>query len=43
MRSALPDQCLDQLFRQARTHNTWLDKPVTDEMLRQIEEATQLP
>src|SRR5436305_13940072 len=36
MRSALPDQCLDQIFRKARTHSAWLDRPVTDEMLRNI-------
>jgi 3-hydroxypropanoate dehydrogenase len=29
---------LDTLLRQARTHNAWLDKPVTDEQLRQIYE-----
>ncbi len=29
-------EALDQLFRQARTHNAWLDKPVSDETLRQL-------
>jgi hypothetical protein len=24
----IPDAALDQLFRQARTHNKWLPKPV---------------
>jgi 3-hydroxypropanoate dehydrogenase len=33
---ALPDDCLDQIFRKARTHNGWLDKPVTDAQLREI-------
>jgi 3-hydroxypropanoate dehydrogenase len=30
------DSCLDQIFRDARTHSHWLDKPVGDETLRQI-------
>jgi 3-hydroxypropanoate dehydrogenase len=34
--SRLDDAALDQLFRTARTHNAWLDKPVTDETLRDI-------
>lgn len=29
-------QALDALFLQARTHNNWLDKPVSDTLLRQI-------
>ncbi len=32
----LDDKSLDLLFRAARTHNVWLDKPVTDDQLRQI-------
>ena len=36
MNSALPDACLDQIFREARTHGAWLDKPVTDDTLRQV-------
>jgi 3-hydroxypropanoate dehydrogenase len=31
-----PDQTLDQLFREARTFNAWLDKPVTDDQIREI-------
>jgi len=34
--NALPDEALDQLFRKARTFNAWLDKPVTDDTLRQL-------
>lgn len=34
----LEDTALDTLFRQARTYNYWLDKPVSDEQLRQIYE-----
>jgi 3-hydroxypropanoate dehydrogenase len=36
MNRALSDEALDQLFREARTHNAWLDKPVTDDTLRQL-------
>jgi 3-hydroxypropanoate dehydrogenase len=28
--------CLDLIFRDARTYSTWLDKPVSDELLRQV-------
>lgn len=30
------DEALDLLFREARTHTAWLDRPVTDETLRQL-------
>ena len=29
----LPDAALDQLFREARSHNGWTDRPVTDAQL----------
>jgi len=32
----LPDADLDQLFRKARTHNAFLDRPVPDTMLRAL-------
>jgi 3-hydroxypropanoate dehydrogenase len=32
----LNDEALDILFRKARTHNVWLDKPVSDDLLRQV-------
>ena len=32
------DAALDLLFRKARSHNGWLDKPVTDALLRQLYE-----
>lgn len=32
----LSDEGLDLLFRKARTYSTWLDKPVSDETLRQL-------
>lgn len=34
--NSLSDEALDQLFREARTHNEWLPQPVSDETLRQI-------
>jgi 3-hydroxypropanoate dehydrogenase len=36
--SVLADAALDQLFRTARTHNAWLEKPVTDEQLHALYE-----
>jgi 3-hydroxypropanoate dehydrogenase len=32
----LDDRSLDIIFRKARTHNVWLDKPVSDALLQQI-------
>jgi 3-hydroxypropanoate dehydrogenase len=32
----LDDRSLDIIFREAHTHNVWLDKPVGDELIRQI-------
>lgn len=34
-RAALDAQAMDLLFREARTHNGWLDRPVSDELLKQ--------
>ena len=34
--AALNDEALDILFRQARSHNAWQDKPVGDEVLEQL-------
>ena len=36
MRSTLTDEALNQIFREARTPGNWLDKPVSDEILRQL-------
>ena len=36
MRGALPDSCLDQLFREARTHNAWQERDVPDDLLHQV-------
>ncbi|MFM0340336.1 malonic semialdehyde reductase [Paraburkholderia fungorum] len=38
----LSDQALDQLFREARTHNGWQPKPVDDAVLRQLTELVLL-
>jgi 3-hydroxypropanoate dehydrogenase len=34
--SSLDSDSLDLIFRDARTHNGWLDKPVSDEQLHQL-------
>jgi 3-hydroxypropanoate dehydrogenase len=39
---ALPDACLDQLFRKARTHNAWQDRDVPDALLHQIVDLLKL-
>jgi 3-hydroxypropanoate dehydrogenase len=36
MNNSLNDDALDQIFREARTHAAWLDKPVSEELLQQI-------
>ncbi|MBN9562454.1 MAG: malonic semialdehyde reductase [Alphaproteobacteria bacterium] len=33
---AINDVALDQLFRNARTHNAWTDEPVSDDTLREL-------
>ena len=33
---------LDLIFRKARTHNVWLDKPVEDGLLRQVYDLAKL-
>ena len=38
MSGKLTDDALDTIFRTARTHNAWQDKPVTDEQLKEIYE-----
>ena len=39
MNNVLGPEALNQIFREARTHSAWLDKPVTDETLRQLYEV----
>jgi 3-hydroxypropanoate dehydrogenase len=36
LRHHLNDDALDAIFRKARTYNGWLDKPVSDETIREI-------
>jgi 3-hydroxypropanoate dehydrogenase len=38
MKTPLNDAGLDLLFREARTYNGWLEKPVSDDTLRQLYE-----
>jgi 3-hydroxypropanoate dehydrogenase len=37
-RPTLSDAALDLIFRKARTHRAWLDRPVPDDLLRQVYE-----
>jgi 3-hydroxypropanoate dehydrogenase len=39
--SEISSDALDQLFRQARTHNAWLPKPVAAETLREVYELAR--
>ena len=36
------DDALDILFRKARTHNAWTDRPVPDSLLHELYEVTKL-
>ncbi|PKQ02638.1 MAG: malonic semialdehyde reductase [Alphaproteobacteria bacterium HGW-Alphaproteobacteria-12] len=36
MSARLEDEALDTIFRRARTHNAWVDEPVSDETLHQL-------
>ena len=36
MSSRISDQCLDTLFRNARTYNGWVDKPIVEATLREL-------
>ncbi|MGA2879876.1 MAG: malonic semialdehyde reductase [Bryobacteraceae bacterium] len=38
MSTPLSNDAFDVLFQQARTHNAWLDKPVSDDLLHQLYE-----
>lgn len=41
-RAAISNDALDQLFREARTHNAWLPKPVPEKLLRDIYDLARL-
>jgi 3-hydroxypropanoate dehydrogenase len=43
MNDQLDDQALDLLFREARTHSYWLDRPVGDDLLRQLYDLMKFP
>jgi 3-hydroxypropanoate dehydrogenase len=42
MRGAISKDCLGQIFLEARTHNKWLDKPVPEELLRQLVDIAKI-
>ncbi len=43
MSKILDDAALDALFRAARTHNGWQDKPVSDALLQALWELAKMP
>lgn len=42
MSDVVSSECLDAIFRNARTHTAWLDKPVDDSLLRRVYELARL-
>lgn len=42
MTDKLPDSCINQLFRAARTHNAWLERDVSDALLHEIIDLAKL-
>jgi 3-hydroxypropanoate dehydrogenase len=42
MAKLLSDEGLDLIYRGARTHNVWLDKPVDDALLRQVYDLARM-
>lgn len=42
MTEKLPDACLDQLFRDARTYNAWQDKDVPNSLLHELIDLVKL-
>lgn len=42
MKQTLPDSCLDQLFRNARTYNGWTNRAVDDKLLSQLYDLLKL-
>jgi 3-hydroxypropanoate dehydrogenase len=42
VKTALSDDALNQIFREARTHNAWLPKPVPTEVLHEIYEIARV-
>ena len=42
MTGKIPDPCIDQIFRQARTHNAWRDKDIPDSLLHELVDLVKL-
>ncbi len=42
MSKLVNDEALDVLFRQARTHSAWLDRPVDDALLQQVYDLAKM-
>jgi 3-hydroxypropanoate dehydrogenase len=42
MSNVISSHGLDLIFRNARTHNVWLDKPVEDALLRQVYDLAKM-
>ena len=42
MSDVVSSEGLDIIFRQARTHNVWLDKPVEDALLAQVYDLAKM-
>ena len=42
MTGKLPSSCLDQLFRDARTHNAWRDQDVSEALLHKLVDLVKL-
>src|SRR5262245_14727276 len=42
MSNVMSNEGLDLIFRHARTHNAWLDKPVEDALLRQVYDLAKM-
>jgi 3-hydroxypropanoate dehydrogenase len=42
MSKVVSDDCLDVIFRNGRTHNVWLDKPVDDALLRRVYDLAKM-
>ena len=42
MSDVVSSECLDVIYRNARTHNVWLDQPVEDSLLRQVYDLAKL-
>ena len=42
MSQALDNQALGQLFTEARTHNGWQDRPITDDDLHRLYDLVKI-